>query len=442
MTQWLWLMAAAPLLAAAMLVDSLPFVRAAALGAGVLLAWWGVWQALRRGREEESVARMRQDFKQAKEELHQQKLNNSDLMRLREKTEEQRRNAEVQAEQKQQTINSLPAALILAETDGRISYANSMVEKMTGWRPGDLSGKNWNEVFNQPGPSAAPRERDLQGEGGRDDDEDYIKARDGSEVLISSHYWRLPKQDRLGWLFVTRSQAVDYDKLRDEFVTNISHELRTPLTVIKGYAEILHEDAVAGQHQNAELLKIIVDEGERLNTILDGIINYRQASMGQIGLRHESVDLVKLLNSVAGDMEPSARNKGVRLERKIPESLSPCKGDFTALRFAFSHLMDNAIKFTPEGGTVTIETGGWRLEDALWKLEVHVSDTGIGIEAKDIPHIFDRFYRTDQKVHTRQGTGIGLSVVKEIIETHNGTITVESSPGKGSRFTVRLPMTD
>lgn len=442
MAQWLWLLAAVPLLAAAMLVDSLSIVRATALTAAALLAWWGVRQAQRRGRDQESVERMRQDFKQSKEELHQQKLNNMDLMRLKDKSEEQRKLAEGQAEQKQQILNGLPVALILAEPDGRIAYSNAMVEKLTGWKPGDLAGRNWNETFNPPGPSAQAREKALEGSESGDDEEDCIKARDGSEVLVSSHYWRLAKQNRLGWLFAARGQAVDYDKLKDEFVTNISHELRTPLTVIKGYAEILHEDAVAGQQQNAELLKIIVDEGERLSAILDGIINYRRASMGQIGLRHENVDLVKLLNSVASDMEPLAKGKGVELERKVPESLSPCKGDFTALRFAFSHLLDNAIKFTPEGGTVTIETGGWRLEDALWKLEVHVTDTGIGIDAKDIPRIFDRFYRTDQKVHTRQGTGIGLSVVKEIIETHSGTISVESIPGKGSRFTVRLPMTD
>ncbi|HBE72889.1 MAG TPA: hypothetical protein DDW31_02125 [candidate division Zixibacteria bacterium] len=442
MNQWLWLLAAVPLLAAAMLVDNLAFVRGAALAAGGLLAWWGVWQMLRRGRDEESVERLRQDFKQTKEELHQQRLNNLDLMRLKDKSEEQRKNSDSLNEQRQQMIGSLPASLILAEPDGRIAFANAMVERMTGWKPGDLAGKNWNAVFNQPGPAVQPREKALEGGDAIDNEQDYIVSQDGREVLVSSHYWRLAKLNRLGWLFTARSQAGDYDKLKDEFVTNISHELRTPLTVIKGYAEILHEDAVANHQQNAELLKIIVDEGERLNTILDGIINYRQASMGQIGLRHESVDLVKLLNSVAGDMEPLARNKGVALVRKVPESLSPCKGDFTALRFTFSHLLDNAIKFTPEGGTVTIETGGWRLEDALWKLEVHVADTGIGIDVKDIPHIFDRFYRTDQKVHTRQGTGIGLSVVKEIIETHSGTISVESAPGKGSRFTVRLPMTD
>lgn len=442
MVQWLWLLAAAPLLAAAMLVDSLTFVRAAALSAWALLAGWGMWQMHRRGRDQESFERTKQDLKQAREELHQQKLNNLDLMRLKEKIEEQRKLLEVQAEQRQQILNGLPAALILAEPDGRIAYANAMVEKLTGWKAGDLAGRDWNQTFNPPGPSAVPREKALEGAEVSDNEQDTVKARDGGEVLVSSHYWRLSRLNRLGWLFAARKQAVDYDKLKDEFVTNISHELRTPLTVIKGYAEILYEDAAASQQQNAELLKIIVDEGERLSTILDGIINYRQASMGQIGLRHENVDLVRLLNSVAGDMEPMAKAKGVRLERKVPESLSPCKGDFTALRFAFSHLLDNAIKFTPEGGTVTIETGGWRLEDALWKLEVHVTDTGIGIDPKDIPHIFDRFYRTDQKVHTRQGTGIGLSVVKEIVETHSGTISVESAPGKGSRFTVRLPMTD
>lgn len=439
---WVWPLAALPLLAAAALMNNLLYVRLAALAAAGLLAGWGLWLARQRRLQDQDRQRLRQDIKQIKEELHQQRLNNLDLMRLKERNDEAQRNLEAQLEQRQQILKTLPAALILAGPDARITYGNARVEELTGWKVGDLLGRNWNEVFNQPGPSATSREKALEEAERYDNEQDQIKSQDGREVLVSSHYWRLPQQRGLGWLFITRSQAVDYDRLKDEFVTNISHELRTPLTVIKGYAEILYEEAAAASQPRADLLKIIVDEGERLSAILDGIINYRQASMGQIGLRHENVDIVKLLNLVAADMEPAADGKGVRLLRKIPESLSPCKGDFTALRFAFSHLLDNAIKFTPEGGTVTIETGGWRLEDALWKLEVHITDTGVGISPEDLPHIFDRFYRTDQKVHTKQGTGIGLSVVKEIVETHSGTISVESALGRGSRFTVRLPMTD
>ena len=440
MIQWLWLLALPPL-AAMFLVNDLTLVRLIGLGAGALLVGWGLWLWARQRQHGATVARLRQDLGLIKEELHSQRLTNVDLMRSREKLDEQRRNGEAQLEQQRQLVNSLPAAVIIASPDGRIVQANATVEQLTGWKPANIIGKNWNDIFNDPSSSASVvREKLLAEAPSYANEQDCIKGFDGREVLGSSYLWRI-KQDQLGWAFLTRSQAVDYDKLRDEFVTNISHELRTPLTVIKGYAEILYEDAASSNSQSAELLKIIVDEGDRLSTILDGIINYQQASMGQIGLRHESVNIVQLLGNVATDMEPMAKNKRITLERKIPESLSPCKGDFTALRFAFSHLLDNAIKFTPEGGKVTIETGGWRLEDALWKLEVHVEDTGIGIDVKDLPHIFDRFYRTDQKVHTRQGTGIGLSVVKEIIETHSGTISVESTPGKGSRFTVRLPMT-
>jgi len=143
-------------------------------------------------------------------------------------------------EQRQQILKTLPAALILADHDAKINYGNSRVEELTGWKVGDLLGRNWNEVFNQPGPSTVPREKALEEAERYDNEQDQIKSQDGREVLISSHYWRLPQQKGLGWLFVTRSQAVDYDRLKDEFVTNISHELRTPLTVIKGYAEILY----------------------------------------------------------------------------------------------------------------------------------------------------------------------------------------------------------
>jgi signal transduction histidine kinase len=243
-------------------------------------------------------------------------------------------------------------------------------------------------------------------------------------------------------MFIPKPQAEDYNKLRDEFVTNISHELRTPLTVIKGYAEILYEEAKTAESPQADLMKVIVDEGERLAGILDSILNFRQASSGMLGLRDEKVDIIALISTVVHDIEPKAVKQNIKISQKVPASLSPSRGDFNALRFALSNIVDNAVKFTPENGSVTVETGGWRLEDAMWKMEIHVTDTGVGIAPEVLPHIFEKFYRTDQKVHTLQGTGIGLSLTKEILETHGGSIHVESTVGKGTRVTMGLPMSE
>jgi signal transduction histidine kinase len=243
-------------------------------------------------------------------------------------------------------------------------------------------------------------------------------------------------------MFQPKNQSMDYNQLREEFITNISHELRTPLTVIKGYAEILYEDAKAGGHEQADLMKVIVDEGDRLAGLLDSIINFKQASSGMMGLRQEKVDIIVLLNTVIHDLETKAAKKEITVIKKIPLTLAPSRGDFNALRFAFSNIMDNAVKFNTRGGSITVETGGWRLEDGMWKMQVHISDTGTGIAPEVMPHIFEKFYRTDQKVHTIQGTGIGLSLTKEILETHGGNIAVESSEGKGTRVTVSLPMSE
>ena len=242
----------------------------------------------------------------------------------------------------------------------------------------------------------------------------------------------------IGWMFIPKSQAVDYNRLRDEFVTNISHELRTPLTVIRGYAEILHEEASASHEPGEEFLNVILQESDRLNGILESILNFREASSGQIGLRPEKVDILLLLNTVINDLEPKAKSKGITIARKFPEGMAPGKGDFNALRFAFNHILDNAVKFSPQGGTVTAEVGEVVLVDSVWKQEINIIDHGVGISKEDLPHIFERFYRTDQKVHTLQGTGIGLSLAKEIVETTGGSISVESTVGKGSRFTVQL----
>lgn len=232
------------------------------------------------------------------------------------------------------------------------------------------------------------------------------------------------------------------DRIRDEFITNVSHELRTPLTVIRGYSEILAEEfkdkMTSSQY---DFLKMINDESERLAKLVDSILEFSKAQSGEIGLKKEQVDLLSLINDSFRIFSNFASKKEIQLRKNLPNDLSPIKGDKNALRFVIDHLIDNAIKFTPQGGSISIDLGGWKLEDGIWKVELSVTDTGIGIPKEHLPYIFERFYRVEQKVHTLQGTGIGLSMVKEIIELHGGNIVVESDVGKGTKFTIRLPMT-
>ncbi|HTY07571.1 MAG TPA: ATP-binding protein [Candidatus Edwardsbacteria bacterium] len=417
-----------------------PLVLAAAAVTALALGW-GLMMALKQGRLRREVDALNQNLAALRESSQGQlKASSQELSRVKEKGEETRKALEAQLALLDQIINNLPAGLLVAEQDGKVLWANTGLERLTGWSIKEIAGQDWGQVFKDPlGGKEEQRAAKLQGRNTADIDQDKVYCRNGQELNVSSYLWRYAQNQRLGWLFVPKSQAIDYNRLRDEFVTNISHELRTPLTVIKGYAEILAEEAKAAGSESLEFLSVILQQSERLNGILESILNFREASTGLIGLRQEKVDLLLLVNTVIKDLEPKARAKGIAIARQVPESIAPAKGDFTALRFAFDHILDNAVKFSPQGGQVTVRVGDLKLVESTWKQEISISDNGPGIAPADLPHIFEKFYRTDQKVHTLVGTGIGLSSAKEIVENVGGTILVESAPGKGSTFTVQIP---
>jgi PAS domain S-box-containing protein len=441
MLPWLGILAL-PLAIALAVLPGPALTKAAGLAAAALLGAWGAALAVLRSRDVDRIANLQKNLKSVRESGQSQLWNTAqELTRLKESSAEARRSLESQLAQLDQIVNNLPAGVIVAGPDGAIAWANAAVERLTGWSTREIAGQNWNQVFRDPlGGKAGGREAMLADRNAAEIDQDKLYCRAGQELNISSVLWRFAQGDRIGWLFTARTQAVDYNKLRDEFVTNISHELRTPLTVIKGYAEILQEEARAANSPSLEFLSVILQQSERLNGLLESILNFREASTGLIGLRQEKVDVLKLVDAIIRDQEPKARAKGIAIARSLPDSMAPAKGDFNALRFAFAHILDNAVKFSPAGSTVRVEAGDLRLVDTAWKQEIRIIDRGPGISAQDLPHIFEKFYRTDQKVHTLVGTGIGLSSAREIIENVGGAILVESEPGKGSTFTVQIPI--
>jgi PAS domain S-box-containing protein len=444
MLQWLWLLAI-PFIAAVLLPFQPIIIKVAGFGGMLVLAAWGCGLYIRLNQIETRSNNWSREAAEAREEINRQKAAGFDLSQQKEKLEVIRKDQEQRLSGLKTILDGLPAAvLVVNKKDDRVVWCNLATEKITGYKIDELMGQGSATLFHGS-PMVVPSKNRmdlLTGSKTAELDRDKITDKSGKELEVSSHLWAFDSGDRTGWMFIPKPQAEDYNKLRDEFVTNISHELRTPLTVIKGYAEILYEEAKTAESPQADLMKVIVDEGERLAGILDSILNFRQASSGMLGLRDEKVDIIALISTVVHDIEPKAVKKNIKISQKVPASLSPSRGDFNALRFALSNIVDNAVKFTPENGSVTVETGGWRLEDAMWKMEIHVTDTGVGIAPEVLPHIFEKFYRTDQKVHTLQGTGIGLSLTKEILETHGGSIHVESTVGKGTRVTMGLPMSE
>ena len=224
--------------------------------------------------------------------------------------------------------------------------------------------------------------------------------------------------------------------LRREFVGNVSHELKTPLTSIQGLVETLLGGALEDPAHNRRFVTLIEEDAKRLARLIDDLLELSQIESKAIPLQVKPVDVRTLLAELAERFRQPAQERQVSLDVALAADTPRVPADPERLRQVFVNLLDNAIKFNAPGGRVTVSA---ERRDGV--LRVAIQDTGIGIPPADLPRIFERFYRVD-KARSRQmgGTGLGLSIVKHLVELHRGTVEVESRPGRGSVFTVCLPL--
>jgi two-component system phosphate regulon sensor histidine kinase PhoR len=225
------------------------------------------------------------------------------------------------------------------------------------------------------------------------------------------------------------------ERVRKDFVANVSHELRTPLTAIRGYAETLLDGALDDPDNRRQFVEIIQSHAIRLNNIASDLLTLSELESGRAPLAPSKLSVLGTLEAAMRTVESEAAIRQVRLGWGTVEDLQ-VMGNKIKLEQAFVNLLDNAVKFNRGQGEVWVEAG--RLPGR--GVAITIADSGIGIPSEDLPRIFERFYRVD-KARSREvgGTGLGLSIVKHVIEQMQGTVTVESQLGKGSRFTVVLP---
>jgi two-component system phosphate regulon sensor histidine kinase PhoR len=229
------------------------------------------------------------------------------------------------------------------------------------------------------------------------------------------------------------------EKVRKDFVANVSHEIRTPLTSIKGYVEALLDGAKDDPQEAARFLDIILKQSDRLNLILQDLLQLSQIESGQVLFKREPVSLQTVVERTLPLIKPLAEKKGQHVTVALAPDLPAVIGDEERLVQVLTNLLDNAVKYTPPKGLIRI--GGHRVtEDGHLAGELTVADTGIGIPEADRPRVFERFYRVD-KARSRElgGTGLGLAIVKHLVEGHGGRVWVEGNQPRGSRFVVRLP---
>lgn len=224
------------------------------------------------------------------------------------------------------------------------------------------------------------------------------------------------------------------EQMRKDFVANVSHELKTPITSIKGFAETLLDGAMKDEQTLEYFLSIIWKESERLQTLVQDLLDLSKIEQQGFRLHLETVDLADLLREIAVMFQQKSEEKGIDFYLHAPKSVY-MEGDANRIKQIFINLITNALTYTPKGGKVEL-----MIEEKEKEILVHVKDTGIGIDEQEIPRIFERFYRVDKaRGRNSGGTGLGLAIVKHLVEAHHGHITVKSTVGKGTTFTVHFP---
>jgi two-component system sensor histidine kinase ResE len=232
------------------------------------------------------------------------------------------------------------------------------------------------------------------------------------------------------------SQVQNSQHMQKEFLANVSHELKTPLTSIQGFAQAMLDGTVEVGDSHDHAVKVIYEESDRLRRLVEDLLDLARLDAGQIEFKRDLVDLTILLQSVVDRLSLRAAEKNVGLDSRV-DGIESMIGDGDRLAQVFTNLLDNAIKHTPEGGTVKMHgesESGW--------VSIHVDDSGKGIPEEDLSNIFERFYQVDKarRGGADRGVGLGLAISRQIVEAHGGRLVAQSALGKGSRFTVQLPI--
>jgi signal transduction histidine kinase len=223
------------------------------------------------------------------------------------------------------------------------------------------------------------------------------------------------------------------ERLRRDLVANVSHELKTPIAAIRAHLENLLDGV---EEPDPKTIQIMLTQSERLGRLVEQLLDLSRLDSGEVPLHREQVSVAPLVSRVVSEISVSRQAADVAIERAIPEDLPPLDADEERLHQVLFNLVDNAVRFTPPGGEVTIAA-----DRRNGSVEISVADTGVGIPGEHLPKLFERFYRVDP-ARSREdgGTGIGLAIARSVVEAHGGHIKAESVPGRGSVFSFDLPV--
>ncbi len=337
-------------------------------------------------------------------------------------------------------VDSVPSSVITVDRDLRITGFNPWAERLTGYRAEEAVGSYCGEIL-QGGMchTQCPMRIALTSEGPMSLVESTVRTKTGEIVPVRMNAAGLFDEngDLIGGVesFQDISTLKTLERERNNLIFTLAHDMKSSLTVIGGFVlRLLHKSENLDGQKDQRYLEIIRDESGKLEMLISEFLEFARLQTGGLKLNLSATSLDKELIGLSEAYQPKVSNAGLTLDLENQSELPPIQGDERQLRRVFTNLLDNAIKFSREGGSIVVSTKSDGRE-----IRVSVEDQGVGIDAEELPHIFDAFHRG--RVGTKiEGFGLGLAAVKAIVEAHGGKVLVESEPGKGSVFTVILPV--
>jgi two-component system phosphate regulon sensor histidine kinase PhoR len=328
-------------------------------------------------------------------------------------------------------LDGMKEGVLLLDGDGRVALANPALREML-LLGAQLTGKLPLEVIRN-----AELKRLLdEAESAAETVSGEIDVGDLKPRRLLVHAAALP--DEPGGLLAVFVDVTDLRRLemiRRDFVANVSHELRTPIATIRSAAETLRRAIDAGPEAAADFIQIIERQAERLQHLVEDLLDLSRIESRQFRLALESVPVGPMIEHILPAFREQAAARRLRVSTEIPGDLRPVRADRRALEQILTNLIENAVKYGGDGGIVTV-----RASTEGERVRISVADTGAGIEAAHLPRLFERFYRVDAgRSRELGGTGLGLSIVKHLVEAMGGKVSVDSAPGRGTIFTFTLP---
>lgn len=352
--------------------------------------------------------------------------------------EEERDRAAAQLDIYLSIVSTMPAGAWLCDTGGNLLVSNSMFQEFFGETVADEPLDQMLAQIAAVLPEGDPFPHTV-----RDLIHDPQAVAEGQLRLTTGYtlQWSSAPvgkgQSRVGRLFTFQdvTELAELDRLKSEFVNTVSHELRTPLTSIMGYLSlVLAGTAGPLQEQQREFLEVVSRNTNRLANLINDLLDIQRIESGRIPVQLTPTSLASVVTQVAETFRVQAEQKGLSFTVNVPEDVPPIRADQDRLTQIIANLVSNAVKYTREGG-VTISVSA-----ADDRVEIEVTDTGIGISPADQKRIFEKFYRAEHPyVREVGGTGLGLPIVRTMVEEHGGELRLESQPGRGSRFIVSFP---